>query len=210
MEQINAPDVGGIPGSDGGDNRPLALVACDEATDLSARPATWTGELRVPAGCRAHRRTSLFEIQPIIRDNDTAFFSLTVVADAVGAFDDSGLIFQMMLTDVQRAPLMNRQIGELEDQLRASRSRDAPGSARCTADGTACASADRRSAVGGGDRRGRDRIAGVARATAAGAPQSIQARRSDNEGPADSQGHPAAEIDRGHPARLGRPLLRRS
>lgn len=125
MEQINAPGVGGIPGLDGADNRPLALVVCDEATDLARATLHLVEELRVPAVVGPVIGQSLFEIQPIIRDNDTAFFSPTVVADAVGAFDDKGLIFQMVLTDVQRAPLMNRQIRELESQLRVSRSRDA-------------------------------------------------------------------------------------
>lgn len=125
MEQINAPGVGGIPAEDGGDNRPLALVACDEATDLARAARHLVEELRVPAVVGPIVGQSLFEIQPIVRDNQTAFFSPTVVADAAGAFDDNGLIFQMVLTDVQRAPLMNRQIGEMESQLRVSRSRDA-------------------------------------------------------------------------------------
>lgn len=125
MEQINAVGVGGIPGPSGTDNRRLAMVACDEVTDLINAAQHLVEDLRVPAVVGPIIGQSLFELQPIIREHDTAFFSPTVVADAVGAFDDRGLILQMVLTDVQRAPLMNQQIRELESQLRASRLRQA-------------------------------------------------------------------------------------
>ncbi len=124
MKQINAPGVGGIPGPDGSARRSLALVACDETTDLPRAARHLAEELRVPAIVGPVIGQSLFEAQPIIRDNDTAVFSPTVVADAAGGFDDKGRIFQMVLTDVQRAPLMNEQINDIEAQLRTSRARD--------------------------------------------------------------------------------------
>jgi hypothetical protein len=83
MEQINAAGVGGIPGPSGTGNRRLAMVACDEATDLTRAAQHLVGDLRVPAVVGPIIGQSLFELQPIIRDHDTAFFSPTYDRDAV-------------------------------------------------------------------------------------------------------------------------------
>ncbi|HEX5660607.1 MAG TPA: hypothetical protein VFX59_25615, partial [Polyangiales bacterium] len=55
---------------------------------------------------------------------DTVLITPTGVASSIGDLEDNDLTWQMIPTDVQRAPLMKDQILELETQMRADRGRD--------------------------------------------------------------------------------------
>lgn len=119
VTQIN--DVGGVPGPSG-KPRKLVLVSCDESTDLMRAGEHLVGELRVPAIVGPNTSQDTLDLSTSVSvPGGTVVMSPTAVASSVGALLDDDLTWLMVPTDVQRAPLMIHQIGELETRLKAER-----------------------------------------------------------------------------------------
>lgn len=120
VNQIN--DVGGIPGATPGQSRKLVLVSCDESTDLMRAGSHLIEDLKVPAIVGPNMSQDTIELsRELSVPNGTVVMSPTAVASSITALIDDDLTWLMVPTDVQRAPLMNSQIGELEARLKAER-----------------------------------------------------------------------------------------
>ena len=119
VTQIN--DVGGVPGP-AGRPRKLVLVSCDESSDLMRVGDHLVGELRVPAIVGPNTSQDTLDLSTSVSvPGGTVVMSPTAVASSVGSLLDDDLTWLMVPTDVQRAPLMIQQIGELETRLKAER-----------------------------------------------------------------------------------------
>lgn len=124
IEEINA--AGGIPsGSTSAMGRPFVLVSCDEAADLARAATHLVHELRVPAivGPNTSQDTLSLSTSHTIAAG-TAVLSPTAVASSIADLVDNDLTWLMVPSDVQRAPLMIEQIGEIEQMLRVDRETD--------------------------------------------------------------------------------------
>jgi ABC-type branched-subunit amino acid transport system substrate-binding protein len=120
VEQVGA--IGGIPAGNGAQPRNLVLVSCDESTDLERATRHLVDNLRVPAivGPNTSQDTLNASTKVTIQAG-TLVITPTAVASSIASLDDKGLTWLMVPTDVQRAPLMIRQINALETQLKAER-----------------------------------------------------------------------------------------
>jgi ABC-type branched-subunit amino acid transport system substrate-binding protein len=121
VEEINR--AGGIPGASGaGMGRPLVMVSCDEAVDLRRAGGHLVNELKVPALVGPNTSQDTLDLSSEISvKGGTAVLTPTGVASSIADLDDNGLTWLMVPSDLQRAPLMRQQIGELEEQLREQR-----------------------------------------------------------------------------------------
>jgi ABC-type branched-subunit amino acid transport system substrate-binding protein len=121
VEEINA--AGGIPaGSTSAAGRPLVLVSCDEVVDLLRAGTHLVNDLRVPAivGPNTSQDTLDLSAARTIAAG-TLVLSPTAVASSIADLVDDELTWSMVPSDVQRAPLMIEQLGELEQALRTQR-----------------------------------------------------------------------------------------
>ncbi|MFO7181305.1 MAG: ABC transporter substrate-binding protein [Pseudomonadota bacterium] len=122
IEEINK--VGGVPGP-GGTPRELVLVSCDEGLDLMRVANHLVKDLRVPAIIGPNLSQHTVEISRLVTvPAGTVVMTPTAVASSITALDDNGLTYQLVPTDMQRAPLMISQINEIEKQLREERGRE--------------------------------------------------------------------------------------
>jgi ABC-type branched-subunit amino acid transport system substrate-binding protein len=120
IEEIN--EVGGVPGT-GSAKRPLVLVQCDEVADLDSAATHLIKELKVPAIVGPNVSQDVITVtNEYSVEGGTVLITPTGVASSIGDLEDNNLTWQMIPTDVQRAPLMKDQIIELETQLREERS----------------------------------------------------------------------------------------
>ncbi|HEY6878971.1 MAG TPA: hypothetical protein VI299_13175 [Polyangiales bacterium] len=119
VEEINA--VGGVPGM-GTSKRSLVLVQCDEVADLDAAAGHLINELKVPAIVGPNVSQDVITVSNKYSiAGDTVLITPTGVASSIRDLDDNNLTWQMIPTDVQRAPLMKNQLTELETELRSER-----------------------------------------------------------------------------------------
>lgn len=119
IEQINK--VGGVPSATAGEGRKLVLVSCDESTMLRAAEHL-VDELHVPGivGPNTSQDTLDLSNKYTIKGS-TVVMTPTGVASSITGLLDNDLTWQMVPTDVQRAPLMINQINEIETKLKADR-----------------------------------------------------------------------------------------
>ena len=116
VTQIN--DVGGMP-LGGATPKKLVLVSCDESTDLVRAGDHLVNDLKVPAIVGPNTSQDTLDLSTSVSvPGGTVVMSPTAVASSVGSLIDNDLTWLMVPTDVQRAPLMIAQIGELEKQLK--------------------------------------------------------------------------------------------
>lgn len=119
IEQINR--VGGVPSTTAGENRKLVLLSCDESTMLRAAEHL-VNELHVPGivGPNTSQDTLDLSNKYTIKGG-TVVMTPTGVASSITGLLDNDLTWQMVPTDVQRAPLMISQINEIEAQIKKDR-----------------------------------------------------------------------------------------
>lgn len=124
IEELNA--AGGVPtGATSAAGRPLVLVSCDEAANLDRAGAHLINELRVPAIIGPNTSQDTLKLSTSISiAAGTLLLSPTAVASSIADLVDSDLTWLMVPSDVQRAPLMIEQIGEIEQLLRSERQTD--------------------------------------------------------------------------------------
>jgi branched-chain amino acid transport system substrate-binding protein len=117
-EEIN--NVGGIPAAAGSANpRPMVMVSCDEASSPLRAAGHLVNDLHVPAIVGPNTSQDTIDISSRLSvAAGTVLMTPTGVASSIGALNDSDLTWLMVPSDVQRAPLMIKQIGELEAQVR--------------------------------------------------------------------------------------------
>lgn len=119
VEQVNAS--GGVPSATG-EPRPLVLVSCDEAANLTRSAQHLISELRVPAIIGPNTSQDTIDLtNTLSAAAGTALFTPTGVASSIANLQDNNLTFQMVPNDTQRAPLMIQQINDLESQLKGER-----------------------------------------------------------------------------------------
>jgi ABC-type branched-subunit amino acid transport system substrate-binding protein len=124
IDEINR--AGGIPvGNTSTGGRPLVLVSCDESVNLMRAGSHLVDDLQVPAIVGPNTSQDTLDLSNKLSiKGGTAVLSPTAVASSIADLADNDLTWQMVPTDVQRAPLMIREIGDLETRLRHDRARD--------------------------------------------------------------------------------------
>jgi len=117
-EEINR--VGGVPGPSGSVNpRPLVMVSCDEAAMAMRAAGHLVNDLHVPAIVGPNTSQDTIDLSSKLTvAAGTVLMTPTGVASSIAALTDNDLTWLMVPSDVQRAPLMIKQIGELEMQIR--------------------------------------------------------------------------------------------
>jgi ABC-type branched-subunit amino acid transport system substrate-binding protein len=119
IEQINA--VGGVPSSED-EPRPLVMIHCDESTNLVRAAEHLVKALGVPAIVGPNTSQDTIDVSTQVTVSaGTVVITPTAVASSIVSLNDKDLTWLMVPADVQRAPLMIAQIGELETQLKADR-----------------------------------------------------------------------------------------
>jgi branched-chain amino acid transport system substrate-binding protein len=123
VEEINA--AGGIPaGSTSADGRPLVMISCDESMNLLRAARHLVEELKLPAIVGPNTSQDTLDVSnKLTISSHTVVLSPTAVASSIADLLDDGLTWQIIPTDVQRAPLMIQQINALESRLRQERNR---------------------------------------------------------------------------------------
>jgi branched-chain amino acid transport system substrate-binding protein len=121
IEQINM--AGGVPaGSTSANGRPLVMVSCDESTNLIRAATHLVSDLHVPAIVGPNTSQDTLDVSTEVTvPGGTVVMSPTGVASSIASLSDNDLTWLMVPSDVQRAPLMISQIGELENQLKSAR-----------------------------------------------------------------------------------------
>ncbi|HKO53232.1 MAG TPA: ABC transporter substrate-binding protein [Polyangiaceae bacterium] len=124
IEQINM--AGGIPtGSTSANGRPLVMVSCDESTNLIRAATHLVNDLHVPAIVGPNTSQDTLDVSTNVTvPGGTVVMSPTGVASSIASLSDNDLTWLMVPSDVQRAPLMISQVGELEKQLKAERTKE--------------------------------------------------------------------------------------
>ena len=123
IEEINA--AGGIPANNSSaDGRPLVMVSCDESVNLLRAGRHLIDDLKVPAIIGPNTSQDTLDLSNKLSImSGTLLMSPTAVASSIADLLDNGLTWQIIPTDVQRAPLMIQEINTLETRLRQERSR---------------------------------------------------------------------------------------
>jgi ABC-type branched-subunit amino acid transport system substrate-binding protein len=123
VEEINA--AGGIPaGATSADGHPLVMVSCDESMNLLRAGQHLVEDLKVPAIVGPNTSQDTLDLSnKLTIAAHTLVLSPTAVASSIADLRDDGLTWQIIPTDVQRAPLMIQQITALETRLRQERSK---------------------------------------------------------------------------------------
>jgi branched-chain amino acid transport system substrate-binding protein len=124
IEEINNITGGGIPGK-GGIKRPLVMLSCDEAVKASRAATHLIDELHVPAIVGPNTSQDTLDISNNISlMGGTVMMTPSGVAQSIADLGDpDDLTWQMAPTDVQRAPLMIKQINDIEAQLKVDRNK---------------------------------------------------------------------------------------
>lgn len=120
VDEINM--AGGIPvGGTSAGGRPLVLVSCDE-TKLLPAAMHLVNDLHVPAIIGPNTSQDALDLSnKLTIAASTLVISPTAVASSIADLLDDNLTWQMVPTDVQRAPLMTQEIAALEARLRVER-----------------------------------------------------------------------------------------
>src|SRR5688572_6163854 len=120
VNEINS--LGGIPSPSGG-ARQLVMVSCNESDGAWKRAGVHlVDELKVPAIVGPNTSQDTIDVSTQISvPGGTVMMTPSAVASEIGDLSDDDLTWLMVPSDVQRAPLMIRQINELERQIKAER-----------------------------------------------------------------------------------------
>jgi ABC-type branched-subunit amino acid transport system substrate-binding protein len=131
VEEINASNASGgiLQSATPGDTRKLVMLSCDEAANLARAATHLVTDLKVTAIVGPNLSQDVIDLTignpaiglPSSAQAGTALLTPTGVASAIATIPDNGLTYMMVPNDIQRVPLMQLQIGELEDQLRRDR-----------------------------------------------------------------------------------------
>ena len=120
--QIN--NIGGVP-TPSGTVRRLVLVSCNETTDLRRAGRHLVDDLKVPAIVGPNTSQDTINVsQQVTIPGGTVVMTPTAVASSIGELVDNNLTWLMAPNDEQRAPLMIRQINDLEARIKAERAGD--------------------------------------------------------------------------------------
>lgn len=120
IEELNS--AGGLPIGKDAKSRPLVLVACDESADLIRAGQHLVSDLHVPAIIGPNTSQDTLNLASTLAiDAGTLLITPTGVASGIAELDDRELVWQMAPNDTQRAPLMMKEINDLERDLRAKR-----------------------------------------------------------------------------------------
>ena len=120
VEQINR--AGGVPAHGAKRPRELVLVSCDEATNPDRASEHLVERLGVPAIVGPNTSSDTLRLSTEFTvPNKTVVMTPTGVASSITALDDDGFTYQMVPSDVQRAPLMIEQINDMESFLKEER-----------------------------------------------------------------------------------------
>ena len=124
-EQINSATVGGgIPGPAG--PRPIVMVSCDESS-LAASAAHLVDDLHVPAIVGPNTSQDTLELsQTVTNAKGTVLMTPTAVASSIADLADHDLTWLMVPSDLQRAPLMLKQLNEMETAVKSDMTRANP------------------------------------------------------------------------------------
>ncbi len=118
IEEVNSK--GGVPSSGSG-HRKLVMLSCD-AANLTRAAKHLVDDLHVPAMVGPNTSQDTINVSnEVTVPGGTVVLSPTAVASSIIDLIDDDLTWLMVPTDVQRAPLMIQQIGELESNLKAER-----------------------------------------------------------------------------------------
>jgi ABC-type branched-subunit amino acid transport system substrate-binding protein len=126
VEEINASNASGgiLQSTTPGDVRKLFMLSCDANANLGRAATHLISELHVPAIVGPNLSQDTLDLTlgnrglPSSAQAGTALLSPAAVASAIATIPDNGLSFMMVPSDIQRVPLMERRIGDLEAQLR--------------------------------------------------------------------------------------------
>jgi ABC-type branched-subunit amino acid transport system substrate-binding protein len=123
FEEINTK--GGLPPhTTGGSRRPIVAISCDEFTNPTRAATHLIDELHVPAIVGPNTSQDTINIsQNISIKGGTVMMTPSAVASSIADLVDDDLTWLMAPSDVQRAPLMIKQINDLETQLKTDRSK---------------------------------------------------------------------------------------
>jgi ABC-type branched-subunit amino acid transport system substrate-binding protein len=125
VQEINT--VRGIPSTKLEAPHPLVLVSCDSSTNLlgSGGAAEHLIErLEVPAIVGPNQSQDVLDLTPYSAPRHTVLLSPTGVASSIADTPDDGFTYQMVPNDLQRAPLLNDQINDLENIVRLASPKD--------------------------------------------------------------------------------------
>jgi ABC-type branched-subunit amino acid transport system substrate-binding protein len=115
VEQID--DLGGIPAAgDGLARRRLVMVSCDEAVNPTRAAQKLVDELGVVAIVGPNTSQDTISLtQTVSAKGGTLMITPSAVASSIAELIDDGLTWSVVPSDVQRAPLMIRQVQALAD-----------------------------------------------------------------------------------------------
>jgi len=120
VEEIN--HAGGIPARSAGTARPLVMLSCDESTMVLRAGGHLVTDLHVPAIVGPNTSQDTLDLSDKLTISaGTVMMTPTAVASSIADLSDSDLTWLMVPSDVQRAPLMIKQINDLETTIRADR-----------------------------------------------------------------------------------------
>ncbi len=120
VTEINS--LGGIPSPSGG-TRELVMVSCNETEGAWKRAGDHlVNELHVPAIVGPNTSQDTIDVSTQISvPGGTVMMTPSAVASEIGDLADDDLTWLMVPSDVQRAPLMIRQINDIERQIKEQR-----------------------------------------------------------------------------------------
>ncbi len=117
VEEINR--AGGIPAAVGKPPRPLVMVSCDESTMVLRAGAHLVTDLHVPAIVGPNTSQDTLDLSnKLTIAAGTLMMTPTAVASSIADLTDNDLTWLMVPSDVQRAPLMIKQLNDLETTIR--------------------------------------------------------------------------------------------
>ena len=120
VEEINSSlGGGGIPsGTVGAPARPLVLVTCNAATDLTRAGTHLVDDLRVPAIVGPNLSQDTLDFTSKFSAKQTSvIISPAATAASIGSAQDANMTWCMPSSDAQRAKLTIRQINDIEAYL---------------------------------------------------------------------------------------------
>jgi branched-chain amino acid transport system substrate-binding protein len=120
VEEINA--AGGIPSSTAGISRPLVMVSCDVSTELVRAATHLVSDVKVPAIVGPNTSQDTLDVSnKVTIQAGVVVISPTAVAASIADLLDNDMTWLMIPSDDQRAPLMIRDINDMETKLTSSR-----------------------------------------------------------------------------------------
>jgi len=119
VEEINA--AGGIPSSTAGISQPLVMVSCDSSNlERAARHLAY--DIKVPAIVGPNTSQDTLDVSnKVTIQAGVVAISPTAVAASIADLRDNDMTWLMIPSDDQRAPLMIRDINDMEANLKQTR-----------------------------------------------------------------------------------------